>query len=86
MSGRSLYIMQNFDNKIAVVQLSGDLTGGTFEKNIVSDDFRTPTTITGFGDSIYAINSHVLFNPSSEEDVIIEEPGTVQSEVVRVHK
>ena len=28
MNGRTLYIMQNFSNKIAVVQLSGDLNGG----------------------------------------------------------
>ena len=56
-----------------------------FVKNIVSDDFRTPTTITGFGDSIYAINSHVLLDGSGE-DVIFADPGTVQSEIVKVHK
>ena len=30
LRGHTLYIMQNFANKIAVVQLSGDLTEGTF--------------------------------------------------------
>ena len=88
LSGRTLYIMQNQVSspdelgKIAVVQLSGDLSKGTFVKDIVSGDFRTPTTITGFGDSIYAINSHVLFNGSSED--VIFNSGTVQSEIVKV--
>ena len=58
MESRTLYIMQNFLEKIAVVQLSDDLTQGTFVKNLVSDQFAIPTTITGFGDSIYAINTH----------------------------
>ena len=84
LSGRTLYIMQNFDNKIAVVNLSGDLSWGKFVKNLVSDDFRTPTTILGFGDSIYAVNSHVLFDGSAED--VIFNSGTVTCEVVKVHK
>ncbi len=90
LSGRTLYIMQNQVSssdelgKIAVVQLSGDLSKGTFVKDIVSGNFRTPTTITGLGDSIYAINSHVLFNGSSED--VIFNSGTVQTEIVKVHK
>jgi hypothetical protein len=90
LRGRTLYIMQNQVSssdelgKIAVVQLSGDLSKGTFAKDIASGDFRTPTTIIGFGESIYAINSHVLFNGSSED--VIFNPGTVQSEIVKVHK
>ncbi len=87
MEGRTLYIMQNFSNKIAVVQLSGDLTHGTFVKNIVSDDFAIPTTIIGHGDSIYAINTHFCelspFCGLDPEDI---HPDTIQSEVVRVHK
>ncbi|MCA9264828.1 MAG: hypothetical protein KDA60_13305 [Planctomycetales bacterium] len=91
LSGRTLYIMQNQASlpdevgKIAVVQLSGDLSKGTFVKDIENDDlFKTPTTIIGFGDSIYAINSNVLFNGSAED--VIFHPGSVQSEIVRVPK
>ena len=67
--------------KIAVVQLSDDLTQGTFVTNLVSDDFAVPTTIIGFGDSIYAINTHYreLVDPDND-------PTQVQSEVVRVDK
>jgi hypothetical protein len=81
MDGRTLYIMQNFSQKIAVVELSDDLTQGTFVKNIVSDDFSIPTTITGYGSCIYAINTHFL-------EFIAEggDPTLVQTEVVKVFK
>lgn len=81
MDGRTLYIMQNFSQKIAVVELSDDLTQGTFIKNIVSDDFAIPTTILGYGSCIYAINTHFL-------ELIAEgaDPTLVQTEVVKVFK
>ncbi|MHC4433773.1 MAG: hypothetical protein ACYTBS_18180, partial [Planctomycetota bacterium] len=81
MDGRTLYIMQNFAQKIAVVELSDDLTQGTFVKNIVSDNFAIPTTITGFGNCIYAINTHFF-------ELIAEggDPTLVQTEVVKVFK
>ncbi|MCH7559114.1 MAG: hypothetical protein IIB56_16915 [Planctomycetes bacterium] len=81
MDGRTLYIMRNFAQTIAVVELSDDLTQGTFVKNIVSDDFAIPTTIIGFGDYIYAINTHFLELTAEGAD-----PTLVQSEVVKVHK
>ncbi len=91
LSGRTLYIMQNqvttpgARGKIAVVQLSGDLSQGTFVKDIKNDDlFRRPTTIIGFGDSIYAINSNVLFDGSSED--VIFNPGEVTNNIVKVPK
>ena len=81
MDGRTLYIMQNFSQKIAVVDLSDDLTQGTFVKNIVSDDFSIPTTITGFGSCIYAINTHFLEFIAEGADTTL-----IQSEVVKVFK
>ncbi len=81
MDGRTLYIMRNFAQKIAVVDLSDDLTQGTFIKNLVSDDFAIPTTIIGFGNCIYAINTHYLELTAEGAD-----PTLVQSEVVKVNK
>ena len=81
MDGRTLYIMQNFSQKIAVVELSDDLTQGTFVKNIVSDDFSIPTTITGYGSCIYAINTHFLEFIAEGADTTL-----IQSEVVKVYK
>ena len=81
MDGRTLYIMRNFAQKIAVVQLSDDLTQGTFIKNLVSDDFNIPTTITGYGNCIYAINTHFLEFRAEGADTTL-----IQSEVVKVNK
>ena len=81
MDGRTLYIMRNFAQTIAVVDLSDDLTQGTFVKNIVSDDFSIPTTITGFGNCIYAINTHFLEFTAEGADTTL-----IQSEVVKVYK
>ena len=81
MDGRTLYIMRNFPQKIAVVEISDDLTQGTFVKNIVSDDFSIPTTITGYGNCIYAINTHFLEFTAEGADTTL-----IQSEVVKVNK
>ena len=62
MDGRTLYIVQNFQDKIAVVQLSGDLSGGEFIRNISGEgEFNPldiPTSVIGFGNSLYAINTN----------------------------
>lgn len=58
LDGQLLYICQNFSNKIGVVQLSADFTSGTFMWNLVSGNLSVPTTITGYGDFIYAINTN----------------------------
>jgi len=82
LDGRTLYIMQNFDNKIAVVQLSGDLSKGDFIKNI-GEGPPTPldiaTTIIGFGNSIYAINTNFL-------ELLGSDPASVEANVVRLRK
>jgi hypothetical protein len=81
MDGRTLYIMQNFSQKIAVVELSKDMTQGTFVKNLVSDDFSVPTTITGYGNCVYAINTGYLEFTAEGVD-----PNLVQTEVVKLFK
>ena len=60
LRGRTLYISQVFSNSVAVVQLSGDLTRGTFVEEIstgeLEGELNTAHSIVGFGDSIYAAN------------------------------
>ena len=87
ISGRTLYIMQVFANSIAVVQLSDDLTEGTFVKTIDCGECRSPHNIAGFGNSIYVVNTHALFDPdNAAEDIIFGDPAQVQSEVVKLPK
>ncbi len=81
MDGRTLYICQSFTEKIAVVELSDDLTQGTFVKNLVSDMISVPTTITAFGSCIYAVNTH-FFEFTAEGG----DPALVQAEVLKLFK
>jgi hypothetical protein len=57
LQGKTLYVVQNQLNQIAVVQLSPDLTSGTIVDTITSANFRVPTTIARFGSSLYAVNA-----------------------------
>jgi hypothetical protein len=57
LEGRTVYVVQNFLNQIAVAQLSGDLTSGSVVKTITSADFQIPTTVARFGDRLAAVNA-----------------------------
>ena len=58
LDGRSLYVVQNLLNQIAVVELSPDLASGTVDPEpITSDAFAIPTTAAEFGSSLYAVNA-----------------------------
>jgi len=55
--GSTLYVVQNFLNQIAVVQLDPGLASGTVVRTITDPAFRIPTTIAAFGSSLYAVNA-----------------------------
>jgi hypothetical protein len=90
LDGRTLYILQNFSNKVAVVQLSGDLTGGSFIKNIpgvgAPNPLRIATTIIGFRNSLYAINTNFFDPEFIGTPAIPGDPASFQTEVVRLRK
>jgi len=85
LDGRTLYILQNFSFKIAVVQLSEDLSGGEFIRNIPGEGEPNPlniaTTLIGFGNSLYAINTNMF-------DWFLGDtpPAEVETAVVRLRK
>jgi hypothetical protein len=54
---RTLFVVQNFQNKIAVVRLSKDLRSGTIKREITSDDFDIPTTVARIGKRLYLPNA-----------------------------
>jgi sugar lactone lactonase YvrE len=58
LDGKTLYICQNFLNKIAVVELDPGFESGTFIKDIIDDNFVEPATIANFGNHLYAVNAH----------------------------
>jgi sugar lactone lactonase YvrE len=57
LDGRTLYVVRNRQNRIAVVELDPTLTSGEYVKDITSPDFDVPTTIAEFGNSLYAVNA-----------------------------
>jgi sugar lactone lactonase YvrE len=57
LEGKTLYVVRNRLNQIAVVQLADDLRSGALVETITSDAFRVPTTIARHGSSLYAVNA-----------------------------
>ena len=66
LQGRTLYVVQNQLNQIAVVNLKADFTKGTIVDTITDSDFRVPTTIARFGDSLYAVNARFGTPPTPD--------------------
>ena len=57
LEGRTLYVVQNRMNVIAVIKLDRGLTSGTVLQRLTNPDFDVPTTIDRFGSRLYAVNA-----------------------------
>jgi sugar lactone lactonase YvrE len=55
--GRTLYVVQNRLNKIAVLRLSPDGTSAEWKREISSADFNVPTTVARWGQQLYLPNA-----------------------------
>ena len=54
---RTLYVVQNVLNRVAVVRLSKDLRSGKVKRTIASDDFDVPTTVARIGKRLWLPNA-----------------------------
>ena len=54
---RTLFVVQNRLNKIAVIHLSRDLERGRVVREITDTAFDVPTTIAAHGRHLYAVNA-----------------------------
>jgi sugar lactone lactonase YvrE len=79
--GYTLYVVQNFLNQIAVVQLDAELLTGALVGVVTSPDFRIPATVAGFGNRLYAVNARFDVAPPG----VPPPPGT-EYEVVGLAK
>ena len=68
LEGKTLYVVQNSFNQIAVVELSDDFGSGEIVRLITSNLFRVPTTIARFGDGLYAVNARFGTPPTPDTD------------------
>jgi len=57
LDGQTLYVVRNQLNRIAVVELDHTLTTGEYLEDITNPNFDIPTTVTEFGNSLYAVNA-----------------------------
>lgn len=68
LQGKTLYVVQNRLNQIAVIELDADFSSGTIEDLITSSYFRVPTTIARFGGSLYVVNARFGTPPTPDTD------------------
>ena len=66
LHGSTLYVVQNFSNKVAVFRLSTDLKKATFVRAITDTDFDIPTTIDRAGERLYVVNARFSTPPTAD--------------------
>ena len=76
LTGRTLYVAQNRDNRIAVIALSANLASGRVVTRLTDSDFDVPTTLDDHGRRLYAVNAR--FGTAN--------PGTAAYQVVQLRK
>jgi sugar lactone lactonase YvrE len=57
LEGRTLYVVQNQLNRVAVVKLTADLGSGTVVRHLTHPKFDVPTTIDRSGNRLYLPNA-----------------------------
>jgi sugar lactone lactonase YvrE len=57
LHGRTLYVVRNQNNLVAVFRLSPDLSAAILTRTISSAGFDVPTTLARFGSSLYTVNA-----------------------------
>jgi sugar lactone lactonase YvrE len=76
LTGKTLYVVQNQLNRVAVIALSADLASGRVTTRLTDPDFAVPTTIDDHGRRLYAVNAR-FGSPS---------PSTTDYQVVQLPK
>jgi sugar lactone lactonase YvrE len=64
LKGRTLYVVQNQDNKIAVIHLKHGLRRGEIKRYLTDSDFDVPTTIASKGGFLWAVNARFTTPPT----------------------
>ena len=72
LQGKTLYVVQNFLNQIAVVELNSDFSAGEIVTTITSPAFRIPTTVARFGSTLCVVNARFDTppRPDTEYEVV----------------
>ena len=65
-----LLVVQNRDNKVAVVDLDRRLESGTVSRYLTDPSLDVPTTLAPFGRHVYAVNARFDRPDTSDEDIV----------------
>lgn len=68
LQGRTLYVVRNRLNEIAVIELAPDLSNGQVVETITSPTFDVPTTIAKFGNRLYVVNARFTTPATAETE------------------
>lgn len=66
--GRTLYVVQNTLNQVAVVKLRGGFASGEVVDLITAPSFDIPTTIANLGSSLYVVNARFTTPPTPDTE------------------
>jgi sugar lactone lactonase YvrE len=66
LRGRTLYVVRNQLNEIAVVDLAFNLSSGEVVATITNPNFDVPTTIAAFGKALYVVNARFTTPPTPD--------------------
>jgi sugar lactone lactonase YvrE len=75
LHGRTLYVVQNRSNVVAVFRLSTDLTKATFLRTITDRDFDIPTTIDRAGERLYVVNARFTTTTPTDQSYHVVKAG-----------
>jgi sugar lactone lactonase YvrE len=68
LRGKTLYVVRNALNQVAVVELRSDFSSGEIVGSLTSASFRVPTTIAAFGSRLYVVNARFGTPPTPDTD------------------
>ncbi|MGC5171299.1 SMP-30/gluconolactonase/LRE family protein [Microbacterium sp. DT81.1] len=70
--GRTLYVVQNRLNQVAVIRLDAHGTSGSLVETLTSEDFDVPTTLAAYGSSLFLPNARFGSPPATgtDDDVV----------------
>ncbi len=67
----TLYVVQNQDNQIAVIELADDLSSGTLSGTLTNPNFDVPTTVAEVDGTLYAVNARFGTEPTPDTEYAI---------------
>jgi len=66
VKGRTLYVVQNFSNQVAVVRLDAAGTSGSLVDTLTDPAFDVPTTVAAYGSGLFLPNARFSTPPTPD--------------------